>query len=523
MESQTALNCLEQAVLLISVALSLLLTAWIRKGALWIGFVDRPDDRRKLHEQPIPLGGGLAVYLTVATVLGVLLLIPGRLHELLWSRCPDLPALLVASGVLMVIGLIDDYVGLPGRQKLLGQILVVLGLLLVADGLVVNRIEIMGRVIELGPFALLLTACWLLGAINALNLLDGIDGLATMVGIILSCTIALMAVLTGHMATAIVAFVMVGSLAGFFRYNFPPAKMFLGDAGSMLIGFFLGVLAIQGSLKGAGTALLSAPLAIWAIPIFDSGTAVLRRKLTGRSIFATDRAHLHHRLMQLLGNNRRVLAFVAVCCIMTSLAALIGVAVKSDLVAMIACFAIFFVLVATGIFGRTEFLLLTNRLRTFGGTFVSPTRRKQKQHGSAIVRIHGSRRWEGLWAEFVESAGTSFIREIRLEIDYSGEHETYEAFWRPAEADSEDRCWEVRLPILVANRPLAHLAVVGERNGLSPFEEIRRLLELVEPFEKELQADSDDRTMQSVPAGFSLLKGKRHATRVASPAGRRPK
>ena len=116
---------------------------------------------------------------------------------------------------------------------------------------------------------------------------------------------------------AVVAAVFVGSLLGFLPFNYPPAKMFLGDAGSMLIGLVVGSLAIGGTMKGPATVAMAAPLAIWALPIFDSVAAILRRKLSGRSIYATDRGHLHHRLMAVFGKNTRVLAVVAVCCAFT--------------------------------------------------------------------------------------------------------------------------------------------------------------------------------------------------------------
>ena len=148
---------------------------------------------------------------------------------------------------------------------------------------------------------------------NSVNLLDGIDGLATMLGIILIATFAALAAAAGRMEVAWIAMVFAGSLCGFIRFNLPPASIFLGDSGSMLIGLVVGTLAIQGTLKGPGTVLLAAPLAVWTIPILDSAAAILRRKLTGRSIYATDRGHLHHRLLERLGSNSRVLVAVAVC------------------------------------------------------------------------------------------------------------------------------------------------------------------------------------------------------------------
>lgn len=297
---------------LLACVTSLVLTALVRELAPRIGLTDRPDGHRKVHGKATPLGGGIAVFLATVSVLGVVLIQPNAFNEFLWKHWTLLSSLMMAGTVIAVVGLIDDRFGLRGWHKLIGQI--VAASILIYNGLVIHGVGIFGWEIQLGGLAVLVTLFWLLGAVNALNLLDGLDGLATMIGIILVATIAVMAAKTRHPEVMILGFVFAGSLVGFMRFNFPPASIFLGDTGSMLIGLVVGVLAIQASLKGAGTVLLAAPLAVWAIPIFDSTAAIVRRKLSGQSIYTTDRGHLHHRLLSLLGSSRRVLAWLAVCC-----------------------------------------------------------------------------------------------------------------------------------------------------------------------------------------------------------------
>ncbi len=362
-------------IVLAACVVSLVLTALIRAVAVRIGLTDHPDGRRKLHVAAMPLGGGVAIFLATVGVLGFLLIVPNAFRSLLWQQWSDLRALLLAGAVIVIVGLIDDYIGLRGYQKLAGQLAAVS--ILIFSGLLVHQIGIFGQSIELGYLAVPFTLFWLLGAVNALNLLDGIDGLATMLGMILVGTIAALAVLVGHYEVAIVAIVFAGSLTGFMRFNFPPATIFLGDAGSMLIGLTVGALAIQGSLKGPGTVLLAAPLAVWAIPIFDSTAAILRRKLAGHSIYTADRGHLHHRLLNLLGSNRKVLACLAACCAITSVAALLSVFLKNDLIALLTCSAVVIVFIATGVFGRTELLLLGNQLRRVSRSLVPPSASKQ--------------------------------------------------------------------------------------------------------------------------------------------------
>ena len=358
--------------------LSMCLTLAIRAVAPRLGLIDRPDGRRKLHQRPVALGGGLAVFLSTLSIVLLLLCLPttpgGGFHTVQMAMGKfgrELLALLAAGTVIVTVGLIDDRVRICGRLKLCGQ--VVAAIILTAGGLLIQRIVLFGVNVELGLLAVPFTIFWFLGAINAMNLLDGIDGLASILGVILVATIAAMSFLVHNDPAAIIALAFAGSLVGFLRYNFPPATIFLGDAGSMLIGMVVGSLAIGGSLKGPGTVLLMAPLAVWTVPILDSLAAIVRRKLTGRSIYTTDRGHLHHRLLDLLGSNRRVLACVAcVLCRVTSAATLISVALKSDLVALLACSAVVVVLITTGIFGQAELALVTNRLRKFSLSLFDP-------------------------------------------------------------------------------------------------------------------------------------------------------
>ena len=215
---------------------------------------------------------------------------------------------------------------------------------------------------DIGPLAVPLTLFWLVGAINAVNLLDGMDGMATVLGLVLSLSICALALMTGHAAVAITALVFAGALLGFLPFNLSPAKIYLGDAGSMLIGLIVGCLSIRASVKGAGTVLLAAPLAVMTIPILDSVAAILRRRLTGQSVFAPDRGHLHHRLLARLGNKRKVLICVALCSAATCGFALASTALKNDAVACIASLAVVATLAVSGWFGQGEFVLLSSRI-----------------------------------------------------------------------------------------------------------------------------------------------------------------
>ncbi|MCX7424615.1 MAG: MraY family glycosyltransferase [Planctomycetia bacterium] len=399
---------------------------------------------------------------------------------------PDLPWLLLAGLVIVILGLVDDVRNLSGKQKLLGQI--VAASILLAGGLLIERVECFGWLVGFGWLAYPITLFWFLGAINSLNLLDGIDGLAAMLGIILSCTIAAMSVLTGNYGVAIVAMVFAGSLLGFMRYNFPPASIFLGDTGSMLIGLVVGALAIRGSLKGAGTVLLAAPLAVWTIPIFDSVAAILRRKLTGQSIYATDRGHLHHRLLNLLGSNRKVLGWVAACCAVISVATLAGLIRRDDRITLLTCFAVVAIFVATGAFGRVELLLVGAGLRRVGRMLVAPIISRQPTAWQTSIQLQGMHQWELLWSAFVESADKLRLTEIRLDVHVPTMHEAYHASWERPRRSKNDRCWRVEIPLVINDCPIGRVRISGQRNGQSACLDIQQLMELIEPFEARIQS-----------------------------------
>ncbi len=256
---------------------ALLLTPIVRSTAIRCGIVDRPDPRRKLHVRIVARAGGVAVLLAMLT--GCALALVAYARPLGMAHIFPFAGITLAMLGICGLGLADDIWTLRGRQKLLGQILLALGL--TSTGFVVNSIRIFGFDIQLGLAAIPLTVVWLLATTNALNLIDGSDGLCSTVGAIVTGALGIMAHLGGNEAEACVAFAMSGALVGFLVFNFPPASIFLGDSGSLLVGMISGALALRCAMKGPTTVALIAPMAILIVPLFDSAMAIVRRKLTG--------------------------------------------------------------------------------------------------------------------------------------------------------------------------------------------------------------------------------------------------
>lgn len=471
------------AVSIVAFVASVIAT-WIMIGLAprW-KLTDNPDGHRKLHRQPIALGGGVAVLLGLAAALITAMWIPTTVGQGVSQYAADLVVLLGAGLAIVVIGLIDDRFGLRGRHKLMGQILV--AVMLVGSGMIVRRVGLFGTNWELGMLAGPLTVFWLVGAMNALNLIDGVDGLASTVGVILSLSVAAMAMLVSRDTVTLCALAFAFSLLGFLCFNFPPARIFLGDAGSMLIGLIVGALAIRASLKGPATVALAAPLAVWAIPIFDSTAAIVRRKLTGRSIYATDRGHLHHSLLAVFGGNIKVLAVVAVGCAITCSAALVSLYVKSDLLALLGVLVVAAILVSTRIFGHVELLLLANRCQAMGRSLLQPIRRTNRAHHSA-VRLQGSLSWDLLWASLTEFAEKFELCRLKLDVNLPSQHEGYNAAWHHDTRRDKSELWTAEIPLFSGGKVIGRLSAAGQVEEGFACEMIERLMDMLQPFEAQL-------------------------------------
>ncbi len=444
-----------------------------------LDLVDRPDGRRKVHAQPTALGGGISVFLATVVVLAALVALGWPGGSFPWLKCLSV---LAASGLIVGLGVIDDFGRLRGRQKLLGQ--GTAGLVLCAAGLVVERVQVFGQTIELGLFAVPLTVLWLLACINSINLLDGINGLATTIGIVNFLAIAVMASRNGNPQEAVIAAVLAGALLGFLRYNYPHASMFLGDAGSMLSGLLVGVLAVQCSLKAPGTALLAAPVALLAIPFFDSASAIVRRKLTGRSVFSTDRAHLHHRVTERVGS-RHAVVVIGVCCGITAVGALASQWLRSDIVAVVSGGSILIAFIATRVFGYSELCLVASRLRATGKSFLVPRQGREAPLESA-VRLQGTRPWDHLWDALTQLARDLNLHAVQLDVNAPALHEGFHATWRSKQSDGDVRTWRLDLPLAAAGHSLGHIRVFGEREEGHRSWGVEKLLTMVGSFEEQL-------------------------------------
>lgn len=294
-----------------------LLVPPIRRFAYMVGKVDTPD-ARKVHSTPIPRMGGIAI------CLGCFLSLAGieYLHPGYFSNLPSAWIGIVSGGlVIFMVGLIDDLYNLPAKIKLLGQILA--ASLAFALGVKLSFVTnpFGGMILFPEWVSFILTVFWLVGITNTINLIDGLDGLAAGVSIISASTLFLLAIERGQGLSALVAIALVGGTLGFLRYNFNPAKIFMGDCGSLFLGFMLGALSLTGAMKVAATVSVVLPILILGIPIFDTTFAIVRRMANKKPIFEADKGHLHHRLLGVgLSQKRAVLVIYGVSTLLGGIA-----------------------------------------------------------------------------------------------------------------------------------------------------------------------------------------------------------
>jgi UDP-GlcNAc:undecaprenyl-phosphate GlcNAc-1-phosphate transferase len=300
-----AMSALLVAVLVAAVAGAVLTPALVGMATRW-RLYDRRVGPRHVHPRPVPFLGGVAVFLAMAAGLAVVAALHLGAHDAAGptGRVRLFATVLVGGGTLLLAGLADDLLGLRPIQKLLIQSAAALAVY--AAGLRVGVVDLrVGGDLALGGLALPFTVLWIVGITNAFNLIDGLDGLASGVALVTTGTVAAAALALGNGDAAVVCGALLGALLAFLPYNFNPARIFLGNAGSQFVGFLLAILSVHGSLKSATAVMMLVPLFALAVPLLDVSTAIARRWLRGTPILEADARHLHHRLVAIGLTHRR--------------------------------------------------------------------------------------------------------------------------------------------------------------------------------------------------------------------------
>lgn len=294
-------------IFMTALALSLIFTPIAIKIAPKIGAIDIPKDNRRMHTKAMPRFGGMAIY--IGSIIAMLLFLPLDTKTL---------GIIAGGTLIFIVGIIDDLKGMPAKIKLGCQILCAFILFQFSV-----RIEFISNPFGDGYYffpwiiSLIVTIIWIVGITNTINLIDGLDGLAAGVALIASVSIAYIAYINGMMETCMAMLAIAGGALGFLPFNFNPAKIFMGDGGSLFLGFMLAGISVMSPMKSATMVATVVPVLVLGLPIFDTAFAILRRLVNRRPIMEADKGHLHHRIMAAgLGQRRTVLMLYGISGIM---------------------------------------------------------------------------------------------------------------------------------------------------------------------------------------------------------------
>lgn len=292
---------------------------------------DLPD-KRKIHKSLVPRIGGVGIFFSF---LVGLLLTPPILSLIVGQELPNFFSTAYIpffTGCILVhlVGLIDDFYNLKATIKFIVHI--VAASIVAIGGFTIKTISIpyLGT-ISLGIFGYPITIFWVVGIINAINLVDGMDGLSGGISAFAALSMGIISLIQGQILSAMVAFSLFGSIIGFLKYNFPPAKIFMGDSGSYFLGFCLAVIPLMGISKTASLATLLFPITILLVPIIDTLGAIIRRIANKRSIGSPDQEHIHHKLLGLGLSERKILLLIYIICCYLSIVAITSVILPKEI------------------------------------------------------------------------------------------------------------------------------------------------------------------------------------------------
>ncbi|MGC9970848.1 MAG: MraY family glycosyltransferase [Bryobacteraceae bacterium] len=419
-------------VLAVSFLISLVVTPVCRDVCLRRGWVDQPDAYRKVHTRAVPRTGGVAIVISFAAALALLVASPLSGAAVVKQGFPLLWRLLPAPALILAAGLVDDLVGLKPWQKLAAQIA---GAALACWGGI--GIQAVGGYGLPNWSTIPITVLWLVACTNAFNLIDGLDGLAAGLGLFATLTTCVGALLQNNLMLAISTVPLAGALLGFLRYNFSPATIFLGDGGSQTLGFLLGCYGVVWSQKATTLLGMTAPVMALSVPLLDVALSVLRRLLRGRPVFNADRGHIHHRLLDRgLTPRRATLILYAVSGVGASLSVLQSVVHRqySGLIVLLFCAAAW---AGIRLLGYVEFD--EARRIVFGGLFrhllsARLSMRQFEERLSKAASVEES--WDLIRTASAELGFTYSLLRLDGKV------------WECQSSDvTASECWELRIPL----------------------------------------------------------------------------
>jgi len=380
---------------------AVMITPIVIKLARRIKAVDRPGVRT-VHTRPIPRIGGMAVFLSAMFLIIIVLFLNNSIGKAFRNMQLQLISLFCSATFIFLVGLVDDMKGLPARFKFLAELLATCSLYFM--GVRISSIVISeGWTLHLGALGCPLTILWIVGITNAVNLSDGLDGLAAGISAVACGVITIFAIYSGQVIMVVIMLAMLGSLSGFLFFNFNPAKIFMGDCGSLFLGFIIASSSILCSMKSSALVGLALPVLALGIPIFDTLFSMLRRFLERRSLFASDRRHFHHRLIDMGIKQRHVvIAIYVMTLLFAGLGMFMMVARNSSSLVIFLCIILLLLL----LFNVVGSVRLRETISGLQKKYEIANRRKQEQMNFEDAQLHfrNACNYEQWWSAVCKAA-----------------------------------------------------------------------------------------------------------------------
>lgn len=478
---------------------SLLMTPAVRVLGQRLHSQRRLEDGREAPQ--IPRLGGLAIFLATLGAWGVLLLVPNDVRARFLSEWRTLTSLLIPAALVLLLGMYDDVAGITAWQKLIIETLAA-GIVWWAGFRIVN-LPILGYAIHSPLMSLMLTAFWIVAVTNSFNLIDGLDGLAAGIAFFVTLSVFVASLIQGNHFVCILAITLAGALVGFLRFNFAPATIFLGDTGSLFLGFVLATLAIHASQKSSTLLAIVVPFVAFGLPLLDTSLTVVRRFLSGRPLFVGDRDHIHHRLLQKRLTPRLAVLALYVLAALFSLGSLVIIHSTGNLVALVALLA--------GVSGwfvtsRLHYEELSE-LNVYVSRAIHSQRRvlaNQILIRKASRRLEEAQALEGSWQVLIETLEALDFDGMTCQLSgwQNGSAPSLTSWQRVGENEIED-CWTVSIPLRVGEKALGELQLRRALKKNCLLFQFSSLLDtLIPPFEKQLRRLYDTEEV-SYGAGYS--------------------
>jgi UDP-GlcNAc:undecaprenyl-phosphate GlcNAc-1-phosphate transferase len=434
----------------LSALIAFLATPYAMKLGVRIGALDHPGGR-KVHDKVTPRCGGVSIYVAFFVPFLLLLIFKTDVTDLVeWDRLSR--GFVVCSTLLLAVGLLDDVRGMRAPVKLSIQIGV--GLIAWWAGFQINVVALpyLGAV-DLSMFGLPVTILWFVAIINAINLIDGLDGLATGTALFVSITLAIVSLLRDNYLAGLLFATFSGALLGFLRYNFNRASIFLGDSGSYLIGFVLAALGIGTSQKSSVTVAILIPVIALGLPLMDMALATFRRFVFGTEIFTPDRKHIHHRLLDLGYSPRRATLLLFGITILLGLTALVTENLRDDKVGLILAGLTILSVLGVKKLGYLEHFTA----ESFFGWFADISdevgiRKERRAFLSQQMAICGSENIYQFWNHLLTAAENIHVDAVSLELasESFGGNQVPRLEWKNAslgEVEAEDEVLRIEIPL----------------------------------------------------------------------------